>query len=467
MSRPTELSLEARIALMSREQQEEVLAGLDPQTLLWDWEYRGRPSQIAAARSVARITLLLAGRGYGKTLTGSEWVREKVRPGKPATRGFLCGRTAADVRDTIINGESGLLNSFPPSERPEWIASQRLVKFANGSTALCLSAKEPDQARGPQAHWALGDEWASWDFDDRPDVLDLWDNVQIATRLGSKPQIMLTTTPKRIKQVRELVAKARRGEGDILLITGSTYDNVALSPEYLEVLTGLYSGTRLEAQELYAEVLDEVEGALWTETLINDARTYDLPGRLPLRVVAVDPSTADVPRDECGIVVVGASNEPKAIHRTGWVLDDRSGLMTPSKWARAVVEAAHDYDAIVIAEANQGGAMVREMINSATGGADIKVRLVHAKDSKKLRAEPVAAVYDQRRVRHVGRFPQLEDQMTSWVPSEVAKSPDRIDALVHGLTALLLPSARGAVPGQTRVSNPARGKTLDLGRRSA
>ena len=207
-TKPSELSLEARVAAMPPELREQILAELDPLSLMFSIDYRPRPSQLRAVKSRARIVLVNAGRGYGKTLTGSEWVRENVRLDLPPTRGFLAARTAADVRDTLIQGETGLLNIFPPSERPRWIPSQRLVEFANGSTALCLSAKEPDQARGPQAHWALCDEWASWDFSNIPGELDLWDNIQIATRLGQHPRLMLTTTPKRIKKLRELAVEA-------------------------------------------------------------------------------------------------------------------------------------------------------------------------------------------------------------------------------------------------------------------
>jgi len=455
---PNSLSLEAQLALLPPEALEEALAGLDLEALRYSWEFQGRPSQLEATNSDSRITMALAGRGWGKTRVGSEWVRRKVSGDRP-TRGFLAARTAADVRDTLINGESGILNIFPPSERPEWIASQRTVRFANGSTALCLSAKEPDQARGPQAEWSLCDEWATWEFSTKEGELDLWDNIQIATRLGLHPQIMIMTTPKRISQVRELAAKAAAGTHGVRLISGSTFENVALSPEYMDVMVGLYGGTRLGAQELHAEILDDVTGALWTEALLNAVRTHEDPGTLPLRVVGVDPSTADEPRDECGIVAVGATNEPKPTDRRGWVLEDASGLMAPAIWAVRVVEVARKWDAVVVAEANQGGAMVREMIHNVD--PRVRVKLVHAKQSKKLRAEPVSSVYEQRRIRHLGRFPELDDQMTTWVPSETKESPDRVDALVHAFTHVMLPSSKAA--GAARVSSPGRGVLLSTG----
>lgn len=450
------LSLEARLAQLDEITRLQVLSEVfevvDPGELLYNWEYQGRPSQLEATNSDAHKTLVLAGRGFGKTRTGSEWVRKKTTGHRP-TRGFLAARTASDVRDTLIQGESGLLNIFPPSEMPRWVASQRTVYFANGSTALCLSAQEPDQARGPQAEWSLCDEWATWRFSSVEGELDLWDNIQIATRLGSDPQIMITTTPKRIAQVRELVAAAKAGDQGVRIVTGSTFENVALSGAYLDTMTKLYGGSRLEMQELFAVVLDEIEGALWSEAHFTNI-LHDPGEKLPLRVVGVDPSVADEPRDECGIVIVGATNESRPMDRRGWVLDDRSGIMAPSKWAKVVVDSANEYKATVVAEANQGGAMVREMIHNLD--PTVRVKLVHAKQSKKLRAEPVAAVYDQGRIRHKDRFAELQEQMTSWVPGETKDSPDRVDAMVHAFTGLLLPSSRGVASGQTKLTNPAK-----------
>ena len=463
MSVNSQLSLAAQVALLSEEEREAILAQHDPIELLYNWRFHARPSQLEATDSTANKTLLLAGRGFGKTRTGSEWVREQVRPGTRPTRGFLAARTAADVRDTIIQGESGLINVFPPSERPEWIASQRTVRFANGSTAICFSAKEPDQARGPQAHWALCDEWASWEFSDTEGELDLWANIQLATRLGDDPRLMMMTTPKRIKQVRELVALAEAGASGIKIIRGSTFENTALARQFIDVINGIYGGTAIGAQELFGEVLDEIAGALWSESLVEAVRTKESPGILPLRVVAVDPSVAESPTDECGIVVCGATNEPNKLIRRGWVLDDRSGIMSPSAWAREVVKAARDWDAPVVAESNQGGAMVKEMIHNID--KKVRVTLVTAKQSKKLRAEPVAQVYEQNRIRHVGTFAELETQMTGWIPDAKRESPDRIDAMVHGFTALLLPS--GNAIGGSKISTPGRGTTLRTGASSA
>lgn len=459
-----ELSLEAQLALLSDEELEAALAELDVEAMRYSWEFRARPKQLRATNSLAYIICVLAGRGFGKTLTGSEWVRKKTTGPRP-TRGFLVARTAADVRDTLIQGESGILSVFPPSERPEWIPSQRTVRFANGSTALCLSAKEPDQARGPQSEWSLCDELAAWEFTTKPGELSMWDNVKIATRLGDNPQIMATTTPKRVKAIRDLLTAK-----NVEIITGSTYDNIALSAAYMDVITGLYAGTRLGAQELYAEILDEVEGALWKEQTLLEVRTLEDPGKLPIRVIGVDPSTADDPHDEAGIVAVGATSEPNPLDRTGWVLEDFSGLYSPAEWAKVAADAAVKHDATIVAEANQGGAMVREMIHNVN--KKVRVRLVHAKVGKKLRAEPIAAIYEQaanrnlpdrmKRIRHLGTFPELDDQLTTWVPGETKDSPDRVDALVHGLTAMLLPAGRGTV-AQARISAPGRNVRVPVG----
>lgn len=453
------ISTEQRLALLPPAERAAILDGLDLALLRYSWDWTARPyDQLAATNSKARLILMLAGRGAGKSRTGSEWVRRKVsdKPREQKLRFALVGRTAADVRDVMVQGDSGLLSVFPPSEAPNYIPTARRVDFAEGSMALCFTAEEADQLRGPQFHYTWADELAAWNLKPNDSGLNAWDQAQLATRLGSDPQIFATTTPKRLKLIREL---QKRGvdpnDPTVEIFVASTFENVHLSQTYFDVITGLYAGTRLGAQELFAEILDDVAGALWTETLLEDLRTYTAPSPLPpRRVVAVDPSVADEPGDECGIIVVGSTAETRPTDRHGWVLADRSLLASPAVWAHAVVEAAVEYDAIVVAEANQGGAMVREMITNINPA--LKVRLVHAKVSKKLRAEPVTGVYEQRRVQHVGRFPELEDQMTTWVPSETVKSPDRVDALVHGVTALMLPSARGVVGGEAQVSTPSR-----------
>lgn len=448
-------SLEHRLALLDPSIRDDVLQGVDPTELVYDWRYSGRPSQLAVTDDVTHRTLLMnAGRGAGKTRTGAEFIRDRitrrVRAGLPPLRFGLGARTAADVRDVMVQGDSGIMSVFPPSDRPRYVPSARRIEFGDGSMALCFSAEEPDQIRGPQFHYFWADELATWR--DVPDDsgLTAWDNVMIATRLGDNPQVLATTTPKRTARIRSLLADAALGK--VGLYTSTTFDNIHLSSAYLETIVGLYGGTRLGAQELHAQMLDDVEGALWVLADLNADRTpisvtFGLP---PLRVVGVDPSVADKPKDECGIVVVGSTDTATITARRGWVLEDASLLGPPSAWAQRCVEMARKWNAPIVAEANQGGALVREVIHGVD--SSIRVRLVHAKQGKALRAEPVTLAYDQHRISHVGTFPELEDQMTTWVPGETAESPDRIDAMVHGFTALVVPSAYKSGVGTTTVT---------------
>jgi phage terminase large subunit-like protein len=457
------LSLEEKVARVPLARRQSLLEGVDLGSLKWSWRWTARPDdQLAALESLARVVLMLAGRGSGKTRTGSEWIREKSK--NPRARFALVGRTVADVRDVMVQGDSGLLSVFPPEEKPRYIPTLRKVEFVSGAEALCFSAEEPSQLRGPQFDYAWADELAAWNMKPDDSGLNAWDNLQIATRLGINPQIFVSTTPKRTPLIRAL-ANAGNDPNDsmVQLLKASTFDNTHLAQAYFQVLTGLYEGTRLSAQELHAEILDAVEGAMWTEQLLDTNRTYEDPGRLPLRVVGVDPSVADEPHDECGIVVVGSTNEPSRLKRKAYVLADRSLLGPPNVWAAVVVATAREFDSIVVAEANQGGALVREMIHSID--SSIKVALVHAKVGKKLRAEPVVGCYDQNRVSHVGRFPELEDQQTTWVPSETVKSPDRVDALAYAVRALLVPG-KSVVSGRTRVSAP-RGTVIPIGAATA
>ena len=443
-----DLSLESKLALLDPEVRSELLEGLDLGALLYDWRYYGRPSQIAACTDLNPVVLFSAGRGSGKTLAGSEWIRDKVSGPKPV-RIALVARTAADVRDTMVQGESGLMRVFPPSQEPRYIPTARRIEFANGSVGLCFSAEEPGQLRGPQFHYSWGDELAAWLFKPDDSGLTAWDNLRIATRLGTHPQVFATTTPRRVRAIRELYRMAEEGRG-VGLHTATTYDNPHLSAVYFEVVRGLYEGTRLGAQELRAMLLDDAEGALWTTAAIDADRIVAIdPASLPLRVVGVDPSVADDPQDECGIVVCGATSDTRPTDRTAYVLADRSILGPPSEWARRAAEVAREFDAPIVAESNQGGALVREAIHSFD--RNVQVRLVNAKQGKALRAEPVTLAYDRHRVRHVGELAMLEDQMTTWVPGETAKSPDRVDALVHALTALVVPSAVKSGIGTTSV----------------
>jgi len=375
--------------------------------------------------------LLLAGRGFGKTRSAAEWVRHKVES-REAKRVALVARTAADVRDTIIEGESGLLAISPPWNRPRWEPSKRRLTWPNGAIATTYTADEPDSLRGPQHDAAWCDELATWKYP------DAWDQLLFGLRLGAHPQVVISTTPRPTKIIRELIAESEQSPGSVVVTRGSTYENRAnLAAAFLDTILRKYEGTRLGRQELYAEVLGDTPGALWTRALCEAAYRRDAP-RLVRVLVSVDPSVADDGGgDECGIVVVGLDEAGD-----GWVLADASGHMSPEAWASRACERVVTHEAHgIVAEKNNGGALVELTLRAAwkdPGCLPPKVTLVHASVGKRARAEPVAALYEQNRVHHLPGLTTLEDEMCGWSASSGEASPNRIDALVHGLTALML-----------------------------
>ena len=453
-------SLAQLIAAMSDEEKAEVLAGLDPEALQWDWSFWGRPEQQRPEGDDWNIWMYLAGRGAGKTRTAAEWVREEAKHTNQGQRRFaLVARTAADVRDVIVEGESGIINVTPPSERPLYEPSKRRLTWPNGNTATCFTADEPDSLRGPQFTHAWGDEVAAWRQTPDGAGLTAFENLRIGTRLGKNPKIMITTTPKRVPLLYELLREAETHPGKVIITKGSTMDNTGnLSQAYMDGILGVYEGTRLAAQELYGEMLSDVEGALWTVELIDRTRQMSAMNA-PLRVIGVDPSVAENPRDECGIVVVSSTAERDLYKRQSWVLEDASILGSPDVWANRVVAMARKWGCPVVAEVNQGGALVRNAIN--TIDPTVKVLEVHSKYGKALRAEPITLAYEQDRVHHVGYLADLESQMTAWIPGE-GKSPDRVDALVHALTALLIKPPAGFVGGRITAKSPAGRKIPNI-----
>ena len=439
-------SLAQIVAELPDDEREKILADLDQESLLYDWSFWGRPEQLAPEGDW-NIWLLLAGRGFGKTRTAAEWVREEARVTRNGKLRFaLVARTAADVRDVLIEGESGIMNVCPPSEMPLYEPSKRRLTFPNGNTCTAFTADEPDSLRGPQFTHAWGDEVAAWRQTPDAAGMTAWDNLRVATRLGRTPKILVTTTPKRVPLLYSLLAEHEKNPGKVVVSRGSTMDNAGnLSEAYLTAITGVYEGTRLASQELYGEMLDAVEGALWSDELIEFARQDTMPPGTPLRCVGVDPSVAENPKDECGIVVVGSTGERDLYRRQAWVLEDASVLGAPNVWAQRVVDMAVKWGCPVVAEVNQGGALVKNAIHQIN--PNITVLEVHSKVGKQLRAEPITLAYEQHRVHHVGYFAELEAQMTSWVPGE-GKSPDRVDALVHAMTALLIKPPAGFTGGK-------------------
>lgn len=442
-------SIMEQLALLPPEERAAALAGMDPEVLMWDWSVWGRPEQ-QAPDGDWNVWLVLAGRGFGKTRLASEWVREQAKYTNTGQRRFaLVARTAGDVRDVIVEGESGIMNVTPPSERPLYEPSKRRLTWPNGNVASLFTADEPDSLRGPQFTHAWGDEIAAWRQTPDAAGMTAFDNLRVGTRLGAHPKILVTTTPKRTQLLYKLIEESRTDR--VVITRGSTMDNAGnLAGAYLDTMLGVYEGTSLARQELYGEMLEAMEGALWTEEMIESGREGFYPLSTPLRCIGVDPSVAENPRDECGIVVVGSTSEHDLYKRNAWVLEDASVHGSPDVWANKVVQMARKWGCPVVAEVNQGGALVRNAIN--TIDPTIKVLEVHSKQGKALRAEPITLAYEQNRVHHVGFLADLESQMISWVPGE-GKSPDRVDALVHALTALLIKPPPGFSGGKIRAKS--------------
>ncbi len=386
--------------------------------LEYEWSFWARPSQRAPVGNW-RTWLIDAGRGFGKTRSGAEWVREQAIA-DPMARGALVGRTAADVRDVMIQGESGILACSPPWFRPKYEPSKRRLVWPNGAMATAYSADKPDQLRGPQHTFAWADELASWRY------TDAWDQLQFGLRLGKNPRQVVTTTPRPTPTIRALLRAATTA-----VTRGSTYDNKAnLAPAFLDEIVRKYEGTRLGRQELYAELLEDVPGALWKRSMIDKVHVVAAP-QMRRIVVAIDPAVSSTEAsDETGIVCAGLG-----IDGRGYVLEDASGRYSPGEWASAAVKLYRDNQCDrIVAETNNGGALVEA--NLRTVDFNIPYRGVHASQGKRTRAEPIAALYEQGRISHVGALPQLEDQLCEWDPTMSTKSPDRLDALVWALTDL-------------------------------
>jgi phage terminase large subunit-like protein len=366
-----------------------------------------------------RTWLILAGRGWGKTRTGAEWVIDRIEDGHE--RIALIGPTAADVRDVMVEGESGILAVCPADLDANYEPSKRRVTFSTGAICTTYSADEPDRLRGPQHDAAWADELAAWRYP------EAWDQLQFGLRLGDDPRTIVTTTPRPTKEIRELV-----GSATTVVTRGSTFDNADnLAPAFLERILAKYEGTRLGRQELYAEILDDVPGALWSRAMLEHAVTA-CPCPVPdteRLVVAIDPAvTSGEDSDSTGIVVAGRFD------KSAVVLADLTCRLSPDGWAKRAVEAYHEYQADrIVAEANQGGDLVKTVLR--TVDPTVPVKLVHATRGKRVRAEPVAALYEQLRVFHTAVFPELEDELVTWTPDS-PHSPDRLDALVWALTDL-------------------------------
>ncbi len=423
------------LAALPEEEQEEYLNSLSPEVraqLKYCWEFWARPNQIEPAGNWT-TWLILAGRGFGKTRTGAETIRKWVCGDTPLSPGHcsriaLVAETAPDARDVMVEGPAGLLACHPKDFRPQYFPSKRSVVWPNGAQAILFNAVEPDQLRGPQFDAAWCDELAKWRY-----AQETWDQLQFGLRLGEHPRQIVTTTPRPIAVVRKLI-----NDETCIVTRGRTYDNAAnLAGPFLKQVEERYGGTRLGRQELEGEVLDDMPGALWSREIIDGGRRPECPD-LDRIVIAVDPAiTSGEEADETGIVAVGVSRDEDGNNR-GYVLADRSLRGTPDEWAAAAVALYHELDADrIVAEKNQGGEMVEAVIRAKD--RSVPITLVHASRGKVVRAEPVSALYEQGRVHHVGRFDKLEDQMclfTRDADRTPGNSPDRVDALVWGLSSL-------------------------------
>jgi phage terminase large subunit-like protein len=419
------------------------------------WRRHARPEQIPPGEPGAKVDrrgwdywFIRAGRGWGKTRTGAEAVREQVITGRRRSVALIAP-TLGDGRKLMIFGPSGIMECSAPNERPVWHERDRELLWPNGARGYLYSSEEPDRLRGGNHDYLWADELASWRNDNMT-----WAMARFALRItgpqGDVPQAIITTTPRPTPLVRKLLADPKSVVQD-----GTTYDNVAnLSAHFLNTIREEYEGTRLGEQELLGKVLGDTPGALWKLSQIEALRVVQAPLDFVRIVVAIDPAMADpeerrLAREdgehviaETGIVVVGRARclcRPGRDEQHAFVLQDLSGYHSPDAWARTAIEAYETFKADrIIGEQNNGGALVEANVRAQREGQRISYRGVYASRGKQSRAEPIATLYEKGVVHHVGTLAKLEDQMTTWSPLLARKSPDRMDALVWGLTELML-----------------------------
>lgn len=393
-----------------------------------------------------RSWVILGGRGAGKTRAGAEWVRSRVEGAMPldageAKRVALIGETFDQVRDVMVFGDSGIMACSPPDRRPDWQATRRRLVWPNGAIAECHSASSPEGLRGPQFDAAWVDELAKWHK-----AQEAWDMLQFGLRLGERPQQVITTTPRNVSVLKQILEAS-----STVTTSAPTEANAAyLAENFLEEVRARYGGTRLGRQELDGELLEDVEGALWSSSMLEGLRVAELP-QFDRIVVAVDPAvTSGKSADACGIMVAGVNYDPDPRKWRATVLED--GTLrgaSPQTWAQHVVALATKWNADrVVAEVNQGGDLVEEMLRQEN--AMVPYKALHASRSKSVRAEPVAALYEQGRVQHYGDLSELEDEMCQFTPRgfQGKRSPDRVDALVWAVTELMI---SGGPPVQPRL----------------
>ena len=419
-----------QLKLLKDKLNEEELAALK-----YDWTKWGRPKQLPPPGDWLGW-LILAGRGFGKTRTGAEFVRDCVESGKYKRIGLIA-ETSRDGRDVVVEGDSGILSVCPPWNKPNYESSKKRLTWDNGAVAFLYDAREPDQLRGPQHDLVWMDELAKYRYAD-----SVFEQVMMGLRLGNSPKWIATTTPRPIKLIKNLIQ-----DPTVVTTIASSTENLAnLADSFKRNVIDRYKGTRLGRQELEAEILGDIPGALWRRTILDENRVSQVP-QLKRIVVGVDPAiTNDDSSNETGIIVAGIDKDNQ-----GYILDDFTTKGRPDEWAGKAIAAYHKYDAdCIVAEVNQGGLMVESTIRSISPYINFKA--VHATRGKYIRAEPISSLYEQGRIHHHGIFPELEDQMVTFTPDTIINnrnknvSPDRVDALVWVLTELFLSMI---IPAQT------------------
>jgi phage terminase large subunit-like protein len=436
-----EMSRIEQLSILPEEERALLLAELTEDDLHTDLMTL-RPKQLDVVNSPAWITAYMGGRGSGKTKTGARWVNKRAKE-NPGCIIALLGRTVADVRDVMIQGESGIIAESDPDFMPAYTPSLRKLVWPNGSTAFTYTSDAPNQLRGPQQHFLWADELAAFRMVPDDSGATAWDNALFSTRLGDLPQLLITTTPKRVQIVRELFKQARDPSSGVVLYIASTLSNRAnLSVEYLRAIYEKFAGTHLERQELHGELVGDSPGSLWRS---DDIRVQPLPSLEDepaglMYIIGVDPSVTKH-GDDTGIVVVASTKHPDILKRQAWVVADLTLNAGPDEWAPVVIQAQKEYStpdapAIIVVEGNQGGELLNLVLNQLSPG--IPIAKVTAIRSKAARAEPVVMTYRQHRVHHAREFPELVDELTGWEPDVSRWSPGHLDALVWALHTLLV-----------------------------
>lgn len=418
------------LATLSESARDEVIAELSDDEAISatsDWFFSARREQMPPAWDWF-IWLIISGRGFGKNWTGSNWLINEHLEGR-AKNSAVVAATSSDLRRYCVEGPSGILSLAPNHFRPEYKPSRSKLVWPDGAETLLYTSEKPDRLRGPNLDKVWCDELAAWRY-----LEETWEMLQLCLRYGDLPQCLVTTTPRPKATLRDLVKREGNGidAGDVAVTRGSTYDNIANLPKrFVNEIIAQYKGTRLERQEIYGEILDEFEGALWNYKLLDENRVNDRPTLVRIGV-GIDPAiSANEKSDLTGIVAAGIDSR-----KHGYVIGEHSLRASPEGWARKAVSVYKDLKAdFIVAEKNQGGDMVEATIKSVD--PNVPVKLVHASRAKITRAEPISARYEQHTVHHIGTFPELEDEMCLFLPGEIKKSPDRVDALVWVLSELL------------------------------